>query len=379
MLDKNNLLALMKTVAKADVSAPTSYSFNGENFSYEALNETLRRELNEYAGDYASYRENKNMIFSLIEETLDEILPKKVMKQYEAFAEVKTFAQGDKPIFRRKLTSNKRAKQFITRVGLAGRYEVFKLGKNEESFEVQTSAIGGAAQIGFEEFLDGRVDFAEVTRIIMEGMDDLIYEEIGAALKSSINQLPPVNRVAADGFDEEAFDMLLTIASAYGEPTIYCTYEFAVKLVPTEAWRYTEAMKTELWNTGRLATYKGRKVIILDQGFVDETNTEKVIDPGYCWIIPAGANTKPVKIAFEGNTLVAERENNWDWSREIQVYKKVGVVCMMTNDICVYKDTSLAGHMKDWHLVNKGIKNTVEVSNIADAKPNAATTKPDGE
>ena len=376
MLDKNNLLALMKTVAKADVSAPTSYSFNGENFSYEALNETLRRELNEYAGDYASYRENKNMIFSLIEETLDEILPKKVTKQYEAFAEVKTFAQGDKPIFRRKLTSNKRAKQFITRVGLAGRYEVFKLGKNEESFEVQTSAIGGAAQIGFEEFLDGRVDFAEVTRIIMEGMDDLIYEEIGAALKSSINQLPPVNRVAADGFDEEAFDMLLTIASAYGEPTIYCTYEFAVKLVPTEAWRYTEAMKTELWNTGRLATYKGRKVIILDQGFVDETNTEKVIDPGYCWIIPAGANTKPVKIAFEGNTLVAERENNWDWSREIQVYKKVGVVCMMTNDICVYKDTSLAGHMKDWHLVNKDIKNTVEVSNIADAKPDATT--PDG-
>ena len=379
MLDKNNLLALMKTVAKADVSAPTSYSFNGENFSYEALNETLRRELNEYAGDYASYRENKNMIFSLIEETLDEILPKKVMKQYEAFAEVKTFAQGDKPIFRRKLTSNKRAKQFITRVGLAGRYEVFKLGKNEESFEVQTSAIGGAAQIGFEEFLDGRVDFAEVTRIIMEGMDDLIYEEIGAALKSSINQLPPVNRVAADGFDEEAFDMLLTIASAYGEPTIYCTYEFAVKLVPTEAWRYTEAMKTELWNTGRLATYKGRKVIILDQGFVDETNTEKVIDPGYCWIIPAGANTKPVKIAFEGNTLVAERENNWDWSREIQVYKKVGVVCMMTNDICVYKDTSLAGHMKDWHLVNKDIKNTVEVSNIADAKPDATATTPDGE
>lgn len=374
MLDKNNLLALMKTVAKADVSAPTSYSFNGENFSYEALNETLRRELNEYAGDYASYRENKNMIFSLIEETLDEVLPKKVTKQYEAFAEVKTFAQGDKPIFRRKLTSNKRAKQFITRVGLAGRYEVFKLGKNEESFEVQTSAIGGAAQIGFEEFLDGRVDFAEVTRIVMEGMDDLIYEEIGAALKSSINQLPPVNRVAADGFDEEAFDMLLTIASAYGEPTIYCTYEFAVKLVPTEAWRYTEAMKTELWNTGRLATYKGRRVIILDQGFVDETNTEKVIDPGYCWIIPAGANTKPVKIAFEGNTLVAERENNWDWSREIQVYKKVGVVCMMTNDICVYKDTSLAGHMKDWHLVNKDIKNTIEVSNIADAKPDATTT-----
>ena len=371
MLDKNNLLALMKTVAKADVSAPTSYSFNGESFSYEALNETLRRELKEYASDYASYRENKNLIFSLIEETLDEILPKKVTKQYEAFAEVKTFAQGDKPIFRRQLTSNKRAKQFITRVGLAGRYEVFKLGKNEESFEVQTSAIGGAAQIGFEEFLDGRVDFAEVTRIVMEGMDDLIYEEVGKALASSINQLPPANRVVTAGFDEAAFDRLLTIASAYGEPTIYCTYEFAVKLVPTEGWRYTDAMKAELWNNGRLATYKGRKVVILEQGFVDETNTTKVIDPGYCWIIPAGANTKPVKIAFEGNTLVSERDNNWDWSREIQVYKKVGVVCMMTNDICSYVDTSLLGQMTTWTLSNDAIKNNVYVENM----PAATTTE----
>ena len=371
MLDKNNLLALMKTVAKADVSAPTSYSFNGESFSYEALNETLRRELNDYAGDYASYRENKNLIFSLIEETLDEVLPKKVTKQYEQFAEVKTFAQGDKPIFRRQLTSNKRAKQFITRVGLAGRYEVFKLGKNEESFEVQTSAIGGAAQIGFEEFLDGRVDFAEVTRIVMEGMDDLIYEEVGKALASSINQLPPANRVVTAGFDEAAFDRLLTIASAYGEPTIYCTYEFAVKLVPTEGWRYTDAMKAELWNNGRLATYKGKKVVILEQGFVDETNTTKVIDPGYCWIIPAGANTKPVKIAFEGNTLVSERDNNWDWSREIQVYKKVGVVCMMTNDICSYVDTSLLGQMTTWTLSNDAIKNTVYVENM----PAATTTE----
>ena len=348
MLDKNNLLALMKTVAKADVSAPTSYSFNGENFSYEALNETLRRELNEYAGDYASYRENKNMIFSLIEETLDEILPKKVMKQYEAFAEVKTFAQGDKPIFRRKLTSNKRAKQFITRVGLAGRYEVFKLGKNEESFEVQTSAIGGAAQIGFEEFLDGRADFAEVTAIVMEGMDELVYREIGEALKASLHQLPAANRVESNGFDEPSFDRLLVIASAYGEPTIYCTYEFAVKMIPQEAWRYTEAMKDELWKTGRLANYKGKKVIIFPQGFTDETNTTKVVDPGYCWIIPSGAD-KPVKIAFEGNTIVDEYTNA-DRSREIQVYKKVGVVAMMTNDICSYIDTSLKGEMNNWYL-----------------------------
>jgi hypothetical protein len=181
-------------------------------------------------------------------------------------------------------------------------------------------------------------------------MDELVYKEIAAALKASINQLPPANRVAVDGFDEGAFDKLLTIAAAYGTPTIYCTYEFAVKMIPQEAWRYTEAMKTELWNNGRLQTYKGHKVVILEQGFEDETNSRKVIDPGYAWIIPTGADGKPVKVAFEGGTIVDEFSNPGDRSREIQVYKKVGVVAMLANNICAYVDTSLLGQMDTWDL-----------------------------
>jgi hypothetical protein len=183
----------------------------------------------------------------------------------------------------------------------------------------------------------------------MEGMDELIYKEVAAALKASINQLPPANRVAAPGFDEASMDRLITIASAYGTPTIYCTYEFAVRMIPQEAWRYTEAMKTELWNTGRLATYKGTKVIIIEQGFEDETNSRKVIDPGYAWVIPTGADGKPVKIAFEGGTIVDEFNNPGDRSREIQVYKKVGVVAMLANNICAYVDTSLLGQMDTWN------------------------------
>lgn len=357
MLDRANLVALMNATAKATPSAPTAYSWNGKSFSYEDLNEACRNELNELIGTPQLYRENKNLFFSIVEESLTEVLPKKVEEQYGQFSEVKTFAQGDKPIFRRKLTSNKRAKQFITRVGLAGRYEVFKLGKNQESFEVRTSAIGGGVQIGFEEFLDGRVDMNELYQILLEGMDELIYKEIGAALKASVNQLPPANRVAANGFDEQAFDKLLTIASAYGTPTIYCTYEFAVNMIPKEAWRYTEAMKTELWKNGRLADYKGKNVIILEQGFEDETNTTKVIDPGYAWIIPQGADSKPVKVAFEGGTLVKDHDND-DWSKDIMVYKKVGVTAMLANNICAYVDTSLVGQMQTWNL--DGVKGKVK-------------------
>ena len=55
---------------------------------------------------------------------------KAVKQNYEQFAEVKHYAQGDKPIFRRKtnIHNRNRGKQFVTRVGLAGIYEVWKLG-----------------------------------------------------------------------------------------------------------------------------------------------------------------------------------------------------------------------------------------------------------
>jgi len=341
MLERNELLKLMQATAKADRSNPVAYSFNGENLSYEALNETLRKELNEYAGTYALYRENKNMIFSLIEETIDLVLPKKVMENYGQFAETKVYKQGDKPIFTVKGNYHNRAKQFITKVGLNGIYEVFKLGK-ERPFELQTSAIGGAAAIGFEEFLDGRVDFAEVTKIVMEGMDELIYREIAKALMSSINQLPRANQVAAAGFDEAAFDRLLSVASAYGTPSIYCTYEFAVKMIPAEGW-ISDAMRDEKWAKGYFANYKGYRVVILPQAFEDETNEKKMVDPGYVWILPTG-HDKPVKVAFEGDTLVQEMHTH-DRSREIQVYKKVGVGVITSPDICVYQDTELLGQM----------------------------------
>lgn len=338
-MDKANLLQLMKNVANATPS--TNFSYNNENLSYSAMNETLRSELNALVGTEELYEQNKRLVFSLMEQTMDDIVPNRLINAYGQFAEIQTFAQGDRPVFKRR-TGKTRAKQFITRVGLAGVYETFELGS--ESFEIGTSAIGGAAQIGFEEFLDGRVNFAELTQIIMDGMDELIYREIAQALMGAINQLPAANRVSAAGFDEVGLDRLVTTASAYGTPTIYCTREFAVKILPAESW-ISDEIRNERWNTGYLANYKGVRVVILPQTLEDETNSRKVIDPGYVWVIPSGAGEKPVKVAFEGTTHVRERNENDDWSRDIQVYRKVGVGVMMTNNIFSYVDTQLQGKL----------------------------------
>lgn len=337
-LEKSQLFTLAKTVAKADPSAPCAYSFGDEKFSYADLNDTFRNEMNELAGTYSKFRQNKNVIFELMEQVIDDVLPVKVLQQYGQFAETKIFNQGDRPVFVQKITtaSKRRAKQFITKVGLAGIYEVFKLdGKN---YEVPTSAFGGAAQIGFEEFLDGRVDFADLLDIVMEGLDEAIYIEIERALKAAVTDLPAVNNVTETQFVEAKMDKLLAVADSYGKAAIYCTYEFAATMIPSDGW-VSDSMKEQKWNNGYIANYKGHSVIVLPQSFEDETNATKVIDPSYAWIIPTGAD-KPVKIAFEGQTIVDEFTNA-DRSREMQVYKKVGVGAIITNNICVYRNTSL--------------------------------------
>ena len=65
-LTKNDLVQLGKIAMTANPSAPTAYSFNGQNLTGDAINETLREELNALASTHALYRENKNLIFSII-------------------------------------------------------------------------------------------------------------------------------------------------------------------------------------------------------------------------------------------------------------------------------------------------------------------------
>ena len=338
-MDYKDLRALARIALAADPAAATAYSFGDEQYTLSQVNAALQAEFQNLAGSYRDYRENQNIIFRLIEETIDEILPARVEAQYAQFADVRTVPQGDKCIFRIRITeaARKRAKTFVTRVGLAGRYEVFMLDGRE--IEVQTAAIGGAARIGFEEFLDGRIQFSDLTGLVIEGMDEYIYREIAKALEATVKNLPAVNRAEVAGFDEATMDELLAIGDAYGRCAIYCTAEFAAKMLPAEGW-VSDNMKDTLWANGMLGNYKGHQVIILPQSMVDETNTEKVIDPAQAYIMPVGSE-KPVKLVFEGGACVRTVEDNDDWSTDFQTYQKFGIATFFTNFMLSYRNTDL--------------------------------------
>ena len=338
LMKNESLVQLAKAAA---FKQNLSFSAN-ETYTAEQASDLLRDQFNLLAHDWASFRENKNTLFTLIEEVVDEIIPTRVLQQYEQFADVRTVPQGDKVVFTRRITeaSRMRAKQFVTMAGNAGRYETFML--DGERIEVKMGTLGGAARMGLEEFLDGRFTFADFTDVLMEAMDECIYREIALALEDAITELPTPNYVTASSFDTASMDKLLAIADSYagGPATIYCTREFAMTMIPADASWASSDMKTEIWRNGYIGVYKGHNVVILPQSMEDATNTTKVIDPSYAYIINSGTD-KPVKIAFEGQTLVRDVEDNDDWSRDMQFYRKFGVAILTNPSICVYKNTSL--------------------------------------
>lgn len=345
-LDRIQLIELAKASAKASLNPAKTFSVAGQELNADALSVTFTKELNELGKTPQEFRNNKNLIFELLETAITEVIPVKVEQAYGQFADVKTYGNNDVPVFKVNISeaSKKRAKQFVTKVGNAGRYETFKL--DGYTLTVPTSAYGGAARVEWEEMLDGRFTLNDYYQIILEALDEKIYREIGAALSALINTVGAKNKHSGNTFDETSMDKLLAVADAYGKATIYCTFEFAATMVPNNAgttnWNaFSSGMKEQVWNNGAFATYKGHQVIILPQSFEDTTHTKKVINPAIAYIIPTGSE-KPVKVAFQGGAQVKQFENR-DWSSELETYQKIGVATYLVNPgICIYENTSLS-------------------------------------
>ena len=186
---------------------------------------------------------------------------------------------------------------------------------------------------------------SDVYDIVLEGMDEVVYKEIANALATlaTSQDISQHNKYTNNTFNEQEMDRLIAIADAYGRATIYCTFEFATHMIPVDRWASNE-MKQQRWDIGYYTQYKGHNVVILPQSFEDTTNATKVIDPSLAYILPTGSE-KPVKVAFEGQTLVREVpfKGNEDWSQEIQTYRKLGVALFNVNPgTCVYKISGLS-------------------------------------
>lgn len=326
------------------IAAATKENIPAE-YSINDVNETLREELKAF-NNYSYYRANKNVLFQLIEEIANVVVPKKVIAQFGSFAEVQHVNVGEKIVFKQR-TGVSRGKRFVTVAGEYGTYRTFNVDARDITMSPRVYA--GAAILELGDFLCGRVDMSELMDIIIEGLSDSIYKEVQGALKAAINaeDRPAANKATVAGFDATELDKLINTVSAYGDSvTIYCTKAFASTLYNAPGWVGDANPMTALQDyndvreMGYVGRYKGTNVVLLSQSFADEDNTETIVDDQYAYIMPAGKE-KPVKIGIEGGTLIDEQRLQ-DGSIEVQAQHMFDVAVVANNYWAIYRNTELS-------------------------------------
>ena len=329
-------LAICAAQNKAPSDAPAEFQ------SASDVNATLRDELNALASDFNNYRRNKYDIFEIIQTVADEIVPNRVMAIMGQFAEVKQVGHGVRVSFTQKV-GKQRAKQFLTRVGVSGVYETFRL--DTKTFDIYPKAIGGAAYIDFERFLCGDENIADYMDIIVEGLTDKVFEEVQAALQASVSATRPTNTVYSNTYSAEELFKLCNVARAYGTGAIiFASPEFVASMgadavtIGSTNWAHAADLNS-IHETGYVTIFRGTPIVRLPQSFTDIDNATKVVDPRYAYIFPTGGE-KVVKVVMEGDTIIKEFENR-DNSMEIQAYKKFGVGITTYHNWGVFYNSSL--------------------------------------
>lgn len=333
-------------------------------YSAKDVQETLRQELQRIAPNRIAFEKNKWEIFQIIQEAFDEVIPDYVGSFIGQFAEVKTVGEGQRATFLVK-RGRRRAKTFITEVGLSGAYEAFRL--DVDTFEVSGKAIGGAAYIDFERTLTGDENLTEPMNLLMEGLEEAMYKEFHKALLATVmnSDMPVANQVITSTFDPEAMAQLTVIAKNYGggSAVIFATPEFVNKMGPDAIGMpiygpyalaagatpgtapgyatpvYNPRDINDIATIGHITMFRGTPIVQLPQSFVDENNETYQVPPSIAYVFPTGSQ-KIIKVVLEGPTQVDTWKHR-DRSYELEVYKKFGVAILTTNDWCVYRNLEL--------------------------------------
>lgn len=332
---KQVLIAALNGVA-------ASANFSAEETDKAAVNALLKEIGIDENSTGREIRAKEDLAFALIEEAVDEILPKKLEGVLQEFAEVRQFARDAEVLFNIEKIGKNRAKLTISKGARGGIYRAAKL--DRKYFSVDTTIQTVAVSVTLEEIILGTLSLAELYSNILEGFEEIVYKEVFNALASAkpvagydrIGHDAPTTVKASLG---AAIDKVMPYVKQYGIPTIFGSYQALVNLSnPASEWHPEMNDSAERRQYGFVQLYKGAKVVELPNYLVDNKNEKWFYDPKFVFVLPSGV--KPVKVALKGD-LTLIRNNTAVGSEKWEAHKLIGVGVAMANNFAVIEVTDL--------------------------------------
>lgn len=330
------------------------------NFSLSSVDAAVAEGFKELCGSVNAFMKNRYDIYDIIQQNADEVVPVKVMDAMGSFAEIIQVGNGDTVRFKRNGLGRQRAKKFLTQAAQNGLYETFRL--DSETFTVSVKNIGGAVSVDYQRLIDGAETMAEFMDVLTEAQEDAIYGEVQKALMAAATNtaMPAANKYVGSYSANDLQALVNTIKTYGGGATIFASPEFIAAMgpdaiVPTIAGAaqgiYHPDDIDAIHNIGRIRIFRGCPIVELRQSFLDENNSQVMINPQFAYVLPSG-NEKVVKIVLEGNTQITDFTRP-DGSMEINTWKSIGVGILTFNNWGIYKNTSIDA--SNWYDSSMGL------------------------
>jgi hypothetical protein len=329
----------LKTLFKAAMAPADPSKFSATDSNDAVINALLET----YGLENASAREiraHKAEIFALVEEVVQELLPKAITDVIGGWTEVKTYARDAEPVFEIKGIGKHRARLGIVEGARGGVYKARRL--DSKSFQLNTKTWTVKVFVTLEDILLGNYSLAELMANIRDGFVEKIYVAAVQALRTAKDIAPKANITEADDFNGAAMDKLVAIANQYGDAIIMGFRPAIAKINNGVDWNSYPSVSAadvdDIRNRGFVGTYKGTPVIEIPNYLMDNSNSKWVFNVADIFVLPAAA--KPVKVAMKGDLVIIETPHA-SGSVEQNAHRLVGVGLAMAENVCVYTDSKL--------------------------------------
>lgn len=322
----NELTKLALDLAKGQVSG---------NFSKSEADNVLRAAFLEKIGtdkiDYNTYRQNKYVIFQILQETISPIINDRLEEVMGRFAEVRNIGWGDSLVF-----DVANHELFDVAVIADGTANLRKQRIDNGKMTVDVTTYGVAIYDEFYRFLAGRIDWGQLVDKVAKSYERKIAESVNSAIYGSYNSIDATFKYSGTFSEDELLRVLQAVEALYGSAMVVGTKAALAKIKPA----YVGENNKDGYNAlGYLSVFRGYDAVALTQSFKGNT-TEFNLSNTDLLILPATSD-KIVKIVTEGTAIVEDVQNTQgDLSIEHYFIQKAGVGLSLTNKFGIVRFTA---------------------------------------
>ena len=329
-----------------------------KEYSYKDANakivEKFKEALGIHEGDRPqqirrAIRANQNVVFTIIEEVVEEMIITGWMQNpfFMDYVETKNLAIGDTndfyveddSILSVSKVSGNHHNMIRQRLG-AGRH-----------FAVTTEWFGLKIYTDFERVLTGAEDWASFVMKVTEAVNRYIYDAVYAAFRGAKENLG-ANWVKSGAIEKanktELVKLCQDISMATGsEVTIFGARSALSSLTAMADVNWApETVKEEYYrNGGVLGNWEGFKVAEIGQGLkrgagINSASVEYMLDTDRLYIVPTNVANKFIKVVNEGDSQISQvtdKDTNRDMSYEYEMMWKMGISVILNTVFGVWE------------------------------------------